>query len=86
MKLNPKFLHHKMDDQSLVVPTAEACFSGLVQGNKTVGVIVDCLQHDTTEEDIIDVLCERFDGDRSDIEADVADVISKLKNIGAIDD
>lgn len=86
MKLNPDFLTHTMDGAALVVPTAGASFHGLVQGNKTVGVILECLEHDTTEQEIVDTLCERFEGDRSEMAQDVADVISKLRGIGAIDD
>ena len=86
MKLNPDYLTHTMDGAALVVPTAEASFHGLVKGNKTVGVILECLEHDTTEQEIVDRLCERFDGDRAEIAQDVADVITKLRGIGAIDD
>lgn len=86
MKLNSNFIKHTMDGMALVVPTSGASFHGLVQGNKTVGVILDCLEKDSSEEEIINTLCSRFDGDRSVIEQDVANVIGKLKSIGAIDD
>ena len=86
MKLNQNFISHTMDDMTLVVPVAGADFHGVVQGNKTVRVILECLEKDTTEEAIVDVLCARFDGDRSLIAADVADVLSKLSSIGAIDE
>lgn len=86
MRLNPNFIKHTMDGVTLVVPTADAEFHGLVQGNKTVGVILDCLENGSTQEDIVKTLCDRFDGDPSEIEADVADVIFRLKEIGAIDE
>ncbi|HBE14769.1 MAG TPA: hypothetical protein DCY72_00765 [Ruminococcaceae bacterium] len=86
MKLNPDFLTHTMDGAALVVPTSDAPFHGLVQGNKTVGVILECLEHDTTEQEIVDTLCERYEGDRAEMAQDVADVIAKLRGIGAIDD
>ena len=86
MKLNDTFVHHNMDGQTVIVPTAGADFHGLVQGNKTLAVIADCLKQDTTEEEIVDTLCARFDGDREVIKADVAEAVKKLKEIGAIDD
>lgn len=86
MKLNPGFVKHTIDGMTLVVPVAGAKFHGLVQGNNTVGVILDCLQNDVTQADIVNTLCERFNGDRALIEADVADVVSRLKEIGAIDE
>lgn len=86
MKLNKNFIRHTMDGQALVVPTADAGFHGLIQGNASVGVILECLENDTTEEEIVEVMCARFKGDRAVIAEDVADVISQLRQIGAIDD
>ena len=86
MKLNDTFVHHNMDGQTVIVPTAGANFHGLIQGNKTLAVIADCLKQDTTEEEIVDTLCARFDGDREVISADVAEAVKKLKEIGAIDE
>ena len=69
-----------------MVPTAEADFHGLVQGNKTVDTILNCLKEDTTEEKILIALKEKYDGDEADMRADITDVIAKLRAIGAIDE
>lgn len=86
MKLNVNFIHHQLDGQAVIVPTAGANFHGLVQGNKTLAAIAACLQQDTTEEEIVNTLCARFDGDREVIKADVAEAVKKLREIGAIDE
>ena len=86
MKLNQNFIKHIIDGQTVVVPTADAHFHGLVQGNKSVEVIMDCLENDTTEDEIVEVLYNRFDGDKEQMKADVHDVVTRLKEIGAIDD
>lgn len=86
MKLKDTFVQHNMDGHTVIVPTAGADFHGLIQGNKTLAVIADCLKQDTTEEEIVDTLCARFDGDREIIKADVAEAVKKLKEIGAIDE
>ena len=86
MKLNKQFVKHEMDGMTLVVPVAGSDFHGLIHGNKTVGVMLECLEHDTTEKEIADALCERFDGNRATIEADVARIVAQLKELGAIDD
>ena len=86
MKLKSCFISHQFDGQTVIVPTADASFHGLVQGNKTLSVIAECLTHETTEEEIIETLCARFDGDREMIKADVADAVKRLKEIGAIDE
>lgn len=86
MKLNKNFVAHTIDGMTVLVPMAGADFHGLIQGNKTTGAILDCLKNDTTEAEIADALCERFDGDRAQIEADVARIIARLREVGAIDD
>ncbi len=85
MKLKEEFIVHNIGEETLLVPTAEASFNGLVQGNKTVDVILNCLMKHTTEEAILAVMKERFDGDEADMREDIADVISQLHRIGAID-
>ena len=85
MKLNSNFIKHTIDDQTVVVPTAGAAFHGLVQGNKSVAVILECLENETTEEKITEELARRFTGDKEVMRADVRDVISQLRSIGAID-
>ena len=86
LKLNENFIRHDVDGQTLIVPTGSADFHGLIQGNKTLSAIAECLTQDTTEDKIVDALCARFDGSREDIKADVHEAIKKLKAIGAIDD
>ena len=86
MKLKSSFISHQFDGQTVIVPTADANFHGLVQGNKALAAITDCLKRETTEPEIVDTLCARFNGDRKDIEADVREAIVKLREIGAIDE
>lgn len=85
MKLNEDFIMHNTGEEILLVPTAAARFHGLVQGNKAVEVILSCLQNDTTEDEILSVMKEKFDGDEEDMREDIRDVVKKLKEIGAID-
>ena len=60
MKLNPDFLSHSLDGEAVLVPTAQAEFHGPVQGNRTLAVILECLQNDVTEQDIVDALAARY--------------------------
>ena len=53
MKLKKEFIAHDTGSESLLVPAGGAGFSGLVKGNKTLGVILDLLKEDTTETEII---------------------------------
>lgn len=85
MKLNENFIIHEKSDGIYIVPTASAKFSGFIRGNRSVMTIIKCLMKETTEEEIVKTLMEKYDGKKEDMRADVSDVIKKLKKIGAID-
>ena len=86
MKLNSDFFVHESDGRAMLVATAGASFNGMVQGNKTLGAILKCLEKGATEEEILAALEERFDGDPDRMRKDVADVLEKLRSIGALDE
>ncbi len=85
MKLNKNFLVHTTGNDTVVVPTGDAGFSGVVKGNETLGAILEFLKKDTTEESIIESMMNEYDAPREIIEKDVKTTISRLKEIGAID-
>ena len=85
MKLNKNFILHNTDGETVLVPTGNASFSGIVRGNKTLGAVLECLQNDTTEEDIVAALKARFDAPEGAIERDVSKALAALRKIGAID-
>lgn len=84
MKLNPNFLVHKSGKDTIVIPTGNAGFSGVVKGNETLGTILGFLKKDTTEQQIIDEMEKEYDAPREVIENDVKTTVSRLKEIGAI--
>lgn len=85
MKLNKNFLVHKTGNDTIVVPTGDAGFSGVVKGNETLGAILDLIQNDNTEEGVIESMLKEYDAPREVIEKDVRETLSRLKEIGAID-
>ncbi len=72
--------------EAALIPTGDTEFSGLVRGNKTLGVILELLQSDTTEEEMIRKLTERFNVTEETASQDVKRVLSELRKIGAIDE
>ena len=46
---------------------------------------MDCLKNDTTEEQIVDAMCLKYDAPRNVIAADVKEILEKLRGIGAIE-
>ncbi|MBR3033168.1 MAG: PqqD family protein [Clostridiales bacterium] len=86
MKLSPNFLIHAQEDDGefLLIPVADASFSGVVRGNKTFGTILELLKEETTKEDIISTMKERFDAPEEVITSDVEKALAELSKIGAI--
>lgn len=86
MKLNKDFLLHNTGSESILVPTGNAGFSGVVRGNKTLGAVLELLKEETTEAEIITALKSRFDAPEGVIEKDVAKALAELRRIGALDE
>ena len=61
-------------------------FSGLIQGNKTFGTVLELLQQETDETAVVNSLCDRFDAPRERIMQDVKRVLDQLREIGALDE
>lgn len=86
MKLNKDFLLHNTGSESILVPTGNAGFSGVVRGNKTLGAVLELLKEETIEAEIITALKSRFDAPEGVIEKDVAKALAELRRIGALDE
>lgn len=86
MKLKSTFLSQDIDDTRFLVPIGGEAFSGIVKGNSSAAFIVDCLKTGTTEEQIVDAMCRKYDAPRDEIAADVHEVLEKLRSIGALEE
>ena len=86
MKLKKGFIVHHTGTESLLVPVGGAGWSGVVRGNKTLGVILDILKGNTTETAIIAAMKARFDAPEDVITRDVKKALSELRKIGALDE
>ena len=84
MKLNSDFLFHTVGEDFVLVPSGNAAFSGMVRGNKTLGVVLELLKTDTTEEEIVSAMRKRFSAPDGVIEQDVKSTLEKLREIGAL--
>ena len=85
MKLNSGFLAHDDGDSKLLVSTGATKFSGLVRSNPTAGFIIECLETETTEDDIIAKMQEKWEVSDEIARRDVQKVVEQLRGIGAID-
>ena len=84
MKLREDFITQDIDDTQFLVPVGAESFNGIVRSNETAAFIINCLKEETTEERIVDAMCERYDAPRDVIASDVARVIETLRGIGAL--
>ena len=85
MRLKKDFLSHKSSDETILLPVGGNSFSGIVKGNKTFGAIVDLLKEETTRDQIVTKMKERFEAPEGAIEKDVDRAIAELRKIGAIE-
>lgn len=84
MKLKKEFIIYNVNQESMLVPTGKADFAGLVKGNKTLGVILDLMKEETSEEEIVAAMKARFNAPEEIIIRDVKKALTELRNIGAI--
>lgn len=86
MKLKPEFIVHHTEKESLLVPSGSAAFSGIVKGNATLGAILELLKTETSEAEIIQAMCARFEAPEEKIARDVKKALDGLRGIGAMDE
>lgn len=87
MKLNPNFLTHETKGEHFIISTSQTTFKGIVKNNDTAAFIVECLKAETTPDEIADkVMAEYEDAVRPVVEKDVADILDKLRSIGALEE
>ena len=86
MKLNKNFIIHKTNSETILVPTGEADFSGIVRGNDTLYVILELLKDETDETKIVTAIQNKFDAPDETIINDVKKAIAELRKIGALDE
>lgn len=85
MKLKESFVTHKNKDDYMMIDTSGK-FAGLIHSNATTAFIVDCLRTETTREEIIQKMLDKYDADETEVSRDVDKIISSLKSIGAVDE
>ena len=82
MKLKDTFITYTASGEHTMV--ASEGFSGIVRSNGTAAFIIEALKTPTTAEQIVDAMAAKYDAPRETIEKDVAEVLAKLRGIGAI--
>ena len=86
MKLKEGFITHDSDGEHIMVAVNEESdkFHGLVRSNKTAAFIIECLKQESTEEQIVDKVMEKYDAAFDTVKTDVHRIIETLRSIQAI--
>lgn len=85
MRLKNTFITHDSEEEQVLIDVTSS-FAGLVRSNKTAAFIVDCLKTDTTKEQIVDAMYEKYDAPKEVMQKDVDAIIDKLRGIGALEE
>ena len=86
MKIKKEFIIHESGNDTMLVATGKANFSGLVKGNKMLGEILSLMKEDTTEAEVVRKMREKYEAPEGKIEEDVHKVVTELRGIGAIEE
>lgn len=84
MRLKKGFVIHNIGDEYMAVATGDLLqdFYGYVRNNETATDIFVMLQEETTEEQIVDAMYEKYDVEREALEQDVHEIIEKFRVAG----
>ena len=70
----------------IMVAIGAEAFIGIVRSNKTAAFIVDPLKEETTEEAIVDAMCQKYDAPREAIAVDGKEILDTLRQINALEE
>lgn len=86
MKVKDGFILRKVGRQYVVAATGEASrnFNGMMRLNEEAAFAFELLRKDTTPEEMIATLLQKYAGEEAEVRADVAMFLEKLKEADAL--
>lgn len=86
MKLKKQFVTKDMGDTQVMVAVGGSAFSGVVRSNSTAAYIVDLLKEETTKDEIVAAMLDKYEVPEEKVSADVDKILETLRSIGALDE
>lgn len=88
MKVKAGLISHKIGEQYVTVASGDAgnAFNGMMRSNDTAAQILQMLEHEISEEQIVDQLYTLYDAPREVIAADVHQIIEQIRSAGLLDE
>lgn len=88
MKLKQNFETLELDDNVIAVPIGDGswskAFHGVIKLNETAAIIFELLQKGTAEEQIVDVLAQKYDVPREILTNDVTKCLESFRENGIL--
>ncbi len=87
MQIKGEFIKRDIAGESFLVPVGESQhrFPGLIALNEVASFVWDRLPSCETEAQIVDALLDEYEVERWEAEADVAELIAKMTEMGLIE-
>ena len=86
MKLKDGFITHEMDGKQLLVGAGRTGFAGMVKSNQTAAFLVDLLKTETSREQLLASMLEKYNVAEDVASRDLDKVLETLRSIGALDE
>ena len=86
MKLKDSIVTQELLDEQFLISLDDDSFKGMVRSNPTAAFIIELLKKETTRDEIVSAMHKEYDAALATIEADVDDVLNKLKSFGVLDE
>ena len=76
----------EIDGKQVMIDLDKGGFKGIVRSNATAAFIIDQLKTETTRDEILSKMAERYDAPRDVMGRDLDAVLTRLKGIGALEE
>ncbi len=88
MKLKSGVITDDLNGEFIAVPSGNASrsFNGMIRNNVTANFLFERLMNDTTEENLVSDLLEKYDVSEKTAKSDVHDFLEKLRKTGLLDE
>ena len=86
VKLKSSFISNIIDGKQVMIDMDKGGFKGIVRSNSTAAYIIDQLKSETTRDEILDKMAERYDAPRDVMGRDLDDILNRLQGIGALEE
>ena len=86
MKVKKGFVVYENGGEYIMTGAGESNFNGIIRSNAVAAFIVECLAEETTRDEIIDKMFEKYDADRETLGQGVDSVLETLRKIGVLDE